>query len=121
MSRDVPEWIGATDSTPVPPRVRVRVFERDGGRCQCGCNTIIRPGMRWETDHRVATINGGENREFNLTTLLLDHHKKKTKQDVATKSKTAAMKAKHLGIKKRSGFRGWRRMNGEIRWAEDRS
>lgn len=118
--RDVPEWIGATDSTPVPPRVRLRVFERDGGRCQCGCNVLIRVGMKWETDHKKAISNGGENRERNLHTLLLDHHKIKTRADKALKAKTYAMKRKNLGLKKRSGFRGWRRMNGEIRWAEGR-
>lgn len=31
--RSVPEWIGASPDTPVPPRVRARVFEAYGGIC----------------------------------------------------------------------------------------
>ena len=33
MPRSVPEWVGRTDDTPVPPRVRLRVLERFGRRC----------------------------------------------------------------------------------------
>lgn len=120
MSRSTDEWRGASDSTPVPPRVRIRQFERDGGVCQCGCKIIIRPGMKWQTDHKVALINGGKNRESNLTTLLTDHHKVKTARDLSVKSKTAAMRAKHLGLKKQSRFpfsrdsRLKKKVNGEV-------
>ena len=70
--------------------------------------------MKWQTDHRVALINGGANRERNLVTLLTDHHKVKTAQDVRVKSKTAKMRAKHLGIKNPRTIRRWRKFNGEI-------
>jgi 5-methylcytosine-specific restriction protein A len=99
MARTAPEWIGKTDDTPVPPRVRVRIFERDGGRCQCGCGRKILVGESWQTDHRVALINDGENRESNLHTVLTAHHKQKTKLDVAEKSKVYERKRKHLGLK----------------------
>jgi 5-methylcytosine-specific restriction protein A len=33
MPRSVAEWIGKTDNTPVPPRVKMRIFERHNGRC----------------------------------------------------------------------------------------
>lgn len=103
--RSVEEWIGAKDDTPVPPRVRLRVFDRDGGRCQCGCTTLIRPGDKWETDHKIALVNGGLNRETNLVTLLAKHHKTKTAADVAEKSKTYERRLKHVGIKpKRASF-----------------
>ena len=104
MSRDVPEWRGKTDSTPVPPRVRIRVFMRDDGCCQCGCGRRIIVGDKWQTDHRKALANGGENRERNLFTLLTEHHKIKTRADVAEKSKVARVRAKHLGIRKPSTF-----------------
>ena len=32
LSRSVPEWIGKTDDTPAPPRVRLRVLERCEGK-----------------------------------------------------------------------------------------
>lgn len=104
MSRSIPEWIGKTDDTPVPPRVRVRVFTQYGGRCQCGCNQIIRPGERWDLEDTKALINGGENRESNKKPWLTEHHRGKTRADVAEKSMVYRKRAKHLGVRKRSTF-----------------
>lgn len=84
MSRIVEEWIGKTADSAIPARVRARVFEAHGGRCHIS-GRKIGAGEPWDCDHVIALINGGENRE-------------KTAQDVATKSKTARMRAKHLGI-----------------------
>lgn len=100
MTRSTSEWIGKTDDTPIPPRVRIRVWDRDGGRCQCGCNRKIVAGEKWDTDHTVALANGGENRERNLRTLLAEHHKAKTVRDVALKSQTYKHRLHHQGIKK---------------------
>lgn len=122
MSRSVDEWVGKTDDQAVPPRVRLRVFELDGGICQCGCFRRITPGMPWMTDHVVALINGGRNRETNLRTLLVDCHKRKTGEDVAEKSAVATVRKKHLGIRKTKGrpmpgsrASGWKRkMDGTV-------
>jgi 5-methylcytosine-specific restriction endonuclease McrA len=103
MSRSVQEWIGRSEDTPVPPRVRLRVFERDGGICQCGCDMVIFAGDKWETDHIVAVINGGENRESNLRTMLVKHHKAKTASDVAEKATVARKRMAHLGLKRSKG------------------
>lgn len=121
MSRAVPEWIGKTDDTPVPPQVRLRVFEKDKGICQCGCKIKIM-GALWETDHTQAIINGGQNRESNLRTLLAKHHKVKTAADVREKSIVRRKRMKFLGIapkkgrpmpgSKASGLR--RRMDGTV-------
>lgn len=62
--RSVPEWIGANVDSPVPDRVRMRVFLKFKGICQECTVKII--GKRWVCDHRIAIINGGENRERNL-------------------------------------------------------
>jgi 5-methylcytosine-specific restriction protein A len=94
--REVPEWIGATPDTPIPMRVKVRVFERFGGRCYLSGRKIM-PGDQWDAEHVIAIINGGENRESNLKPALKGPHREKTKADLATKSKTARVKAKHLG------------------------
>ena len=122
MSRDRPEWIGKTDNTPIPPRIRLRVFEDDGGICQCGCGIKIQSFDDWETDHTIAIINGGENRQSNLRTLLAKHHKVKTAADVREKSIVARKRMKFLGIapkkgrpmpgSKASGFK--KCMNGEV-------
>jgi 5-methylcytosine-specific restriction protein A len=99
MSRELPEWIAKRPDDSVPPRVRVRVFERYGGRCQCGCNRLIRPGEKWDCEDTIALINGGERRESNLKPWLTEHHKIKTKADLAEKSKVYRKKSAHLGIK----------------------
>lgn len=100
MTRAVPEWIGKTDDTPVPPRVRLRVFERFDGHCQCGCNRKIMVGEAWDCEDEIALINGGERRENNLRPFLREHHHEKTKADVAIKSKTYRVRGKHFGLKK---------------------
>ena len=96
MARSVPEWIGKTHDTPIPPRVRLRVFERDGGVCHLS-GRKIRAGEEWDCDHITALINGGEHRESNLAPALRDKHREKTAEDVAEKSKVYRMRAKHLG------------------------
>jgi 5-methylcytosine-specific restriction endonuclease McrA len=99
----VPEWVGRTDDSAVPPRVRDRIFKRYDGRCQCGCNRPIRPGEAWDAEDTIAIINGGERRENNLKPWLVEHHKKKTAADVAEKSKVYRKRSKHIGIKTRKG------------------
>jgi 5-methylcytosine-specific restriction endonuclease McrA len=116
--RSVEEWIGKTPDEPVPPRVRIRVFDRAGGKCQC-CTRKIRAGERWVADHIVALVNGGENSERNLQ-LLCDwcDRKVKTPADVAEKKIVARKRAKHLGIdkpKSRGFDKRWRKkMDGSV-------
>ena len=97
MSREVDEWIGATDDAAIPARVRVRVFQRCGGVCHLS-GIKIRPGDEWDMDHVRALCNGGENRESNLAPALRDKHREKTASDVAQKSKDARVRARHLGV-----------------------
>lgn len=94
--RAVPEWIGKTPDSAIPPRVRLRVFERHGGVCHLS-GRKIRAGDLWECDHVRALINGGEHRESNLAPALKDAHREKTNEDVALKSKIARVRLKHLG------------------------
>lgn len=96
MSRQVDEWWGATDDTPVPPRVRLRVFEAHGGRCHLSGRKIM-PGEAWDLDHVIALINGGQHRESNLAPALKAPHREKTAEDVALKSKLYRIRAKHTG------------------------
>lgn len=114
MSRTPDEWIGADDDTAIPPRVRLRVWERAAGRCQI-CGRKIMLGDSWQADHIVALINGGENRESNLRVACGWCHRMKTKEDVAEKSAVYRKKAKHIGAAapKRPWHPGWKRkMNG---------
>jgi 5-methylcytosine-specific restriction endonuclease McrA len=99
MSRTTPEWIGKSDDEPVPPRVRVRVFEKYGGIC-AECGVRIRSGP-WVCDHRIALINGGANRERNLQPIHGRCDKAKTKRDVAIKSKNYRVRLRHLGLERK--------------------
>ena len=105
MPRALPEWIGSSPDAAVPPRVRLRIFDRYEGRCQCGCGRKILVGERWDAEDEIAIINGGERRESNLRPFLTEHHKPKTAADVALKSANYRRRSKHLGVKKkRSSF-----------------
>ncbi len=124
MSRAVAEWIGKTDDTPVPPRVRARVFDREQGRCHA-CRRQVRPGEPWTCEHLKALINGGENREKNLGVTCRNCLPAKNATDVAKKSKVAT-KRKKLLLRRQSKWRPMpgsrasgmrRRMNGTVeRW-----
>lgn len=98
MSRAVAEWIGKTDDAEIPPRVRLRVFERHNGTCHISGRKIM-PGEPWDCEHVVALINGGEHRESNLAPALRDKHREKTADDVRQKSVTADKRMMNLGIK----------------------
>ena len=105
MSRAVTEWIGRTPDTPIPPRVKLRVFDRHGGTCHLSGRKIM-PGEPWDCDHIVALINGGENRENNLAPALRDKHREKTKADVAEKAIIYRKAAKNIGIRRPSRMQG---------------
>jgi hypothetical protein len=111
--RKLPEWIGKSDDTKPPPRVMLRVFLYFNGRCQCGCKRDISPSEKWQLDHIDALINGGENSEYNLQPLLVEHHRNKTGMDVAEKSKTYRKRSKHVGIKRAKRTIPGRRFNGD--------
>jgi 5-methylcytosine-specific restriction protein A len=95
MTRALPEWIGSSDGAKVPPRVRLRIFERENGRCWISGRKIM-PGDLWDLDHKIALINGGEHRESNLFPALRDKHREKTREDVAEKAAVYAVRSKHV-------------------------
>lgn len=95
--RSVPEWIGATPDTPIPPRVRLRVFERFGGICYLSGRKIM-PGDKWEVEHVKGLAFYGENRESNLAPALVAPHKEKSSRERTAQAKCDRQRAKHLGI-----------------------
>lgn len=104
MARTVKEWIGETDDQRAPPRVRARIFDREGGKCHLCGQPII--GKKWALDHVKALINGGENRETNLKPIHIACHREKTAADVAEKARIAAKRRKHIGIVDAPKLRG---------------
>lgn len=103
MTRSVPEWCGSSPDAKVPPRVRVRIFEKHGGRCYLS-GRKINAGDKWELEHIKALCNGGEHREGNMAPALIAPHKVKTKADRAEKKKVDAIRKRHLGIRTPSKF-----------------
>lgn len=114
--RHVPEWIGKTPDSKVPPHVRMRIFLAHDGRCHLTGRKIM-PADYWELEHKIALCNGGKHRETNMAPALARPHMIKTAQDVKLKAKTDRIRKKHLGIKKPRTIRAWRRFSGEIVYA----
>lgn len=96
--RTVKEWIGKNDDIPVPPHVRLRIFERENGICHISGRKIT-PADQWDLDHKRALCNGGQHRESNLFPAIRSKHREKTAEDVAERATVDRKKSKHLGIK----------------------
>jgi len=112
MTRSVPEWIGRTHDSAIPPRVKDRVARKADDCCQ-KCTRPIMGKLRAEFDHAIPLIVGGEHRENNLQLLCNECHAAKTVLDVKLKSKIASVRQKLvLGIRKPSRFPGSR----DSRW-----
>lgn len=99
MARSTDPWIGKTDDSVPPPRVRLRVFERFAGKCHM-CGRTIRAGETWTCEHLVAIINGGANAEPNLGLTCCNCLPDKNAADVTEKSGVAKIRKKHLGLHK---------------------
>jgi len=109
--RKIVEWIGKTDDAQIPPRVRLRIFNRYGGHCHVS-GIKIRPGDAWHCDHIVALCNGGQHVELNLAPVLTEPHKEKTKLDIKEKSKVAKKRMHHLGIRGKKRTIAYRKFDG---------
>lgn len=101
MARDVEEWVGANDNTPVPDRVRLRVLAKADHRCTI-CTRKLRPGEKWTCEHVIALINWlatvlqpHGNRESNLGVTCCNCLPVKNAADVAEKSDVAEKAKKH--------------------------
>lgn len=107
--RSVEEWIGRDDDEQVPPRVRLRVFEREGGKCTI-CTRKVRTGEPWTCEHVIALCNGGKNCESNLAITCCNCLSVKNADDAYEKSAIYKRRAKHLGIslKPKRRFGAWK-------------
>lgn len=123
MARTVAEWIGETDDTAIPDRVRLRVYDRLKQQCH-RCGRKIRGGSeRWTCEHLIAIINWRAtdekphgNRESNLALTCSNCLPAKNREDVAEKSAIYDVRRKHLLTKRPSrtfqyppGYNPWTR------------
>lgn len=96
MARARKPWVGRTDDSKAPPRVRQRIFDAHDGTCHI-CDLSIKPGETWHLDHMLALIAGGENAEHNLAPAHTHCNLAKGQRESAEKSKIAKIRGKHIG------------------------
>lgn len=102
MPRSVPEWIATSDDQAIPTRVKLRVWERCGGRCALS-GRKLRPGDAYDFDHIKPLILGGGHREGNLQVVARDKHREKSAVEQTELAVADRIRAKHLGIRKTKG------------------
>ena len=102
IGRSTEEWIGVTADTPIPEYVRIRVFERYGGKCYLTGKRLM-PG-EYDIDHIKSLKNGGQNRESNLAPIWRKRHREKTAQENSEGAKADRIKAKHFGQKRKGSI-----------------
>lgn len=117
MTRAVPEWIAKSDDAKIPPRVRLRIFERYHGVCYLSGRKIM-AGDKWDAEHIKALCNGGEHREMNLAPALVAPHKVKTKADRELKKRADKRRKRSIGIRRPRSITRWRNFRGKIVIAE---
>lgn len=98
MSRTIPEWIGKTDDSVPPPRVKQRILvERQDRKCAL-TGAPIPPGITPHYDHIIPLRDGGENRESNLQAVMPDAHKRKTAREAKERAKVDAIIKSSYGL-----------------------
>ena len=101
--RAVPEWVGRDPDTAIPDRVKLRIYDRQNGRCD-GCKRKFDAKLPPEYDHRPALKNSGQNRESMIFAVCHECHLARTRVDVAEKSETATIRLKHIMPKESKGW-----------------
>jgi 5-methylcytosine-specific restriction protein A len=92
-----PEWIADHPDQAVPKLVKLRIWEREEGRCYLTGLKINALKDAFEYEHVIALANGGQHRESNIRLALTDAHKAKTRADIDVTVKTRRQRLKHLG------------------------
>ncbi|MEM6622975.1 MAG: HNH endonuclease signature motif containing protein [Pseudomonadota bacterium] len=96
-----------------------RLLEFNGKCADCSCKTGGSNGLEW--DHIIPLMLGGDDELENLQPLCKACHRAKTKTDQGHIAKSKRMQQRAMGVKKQPkgrGFRGWRRFDGTIVWAD---
>jgi 5-methylcytosine-specific restriction protein A len=97
---------------------RVRIFDKACGICHI-CEQPIRK-QPWDIDHIKPLWLGGEDDEGNLSPVHKTCHQDKTAAEAPVRAKGTRVRARHIGVKKPTTFRGWRRFDGTLVYANDR-
>lgn len=90
--------------------------DRSGGKCE-RCGAPLATGAI-EYDHIIACELGGSNSLQNCMCVCRACHSTKTrKQDAPAIAKAKRRKRRHVGIKQPTKFRGWKKMDGTVVYA----
>jgi 5-methylcytosine-specific restriction protein A len=101
-------------------KTKALAFQRANGRCE-ECGFRLTPG-KIEYDHRNPDGLTGEPTLSNCVCLCTQCHKDKTRKDVSNIARANRREARHIGAhKSKQPFRGWRRFNGSLVFAKDRT
>lgn len=85
--------------------VRVQVIKRAMQPNGCVyCEKCGQQAKRYEIDHEIPDAMGGEPTAANAVLMCIECHKEKTKLDFGNIAKAKRVEARHLGIKKATGF-----------------
>lgn len=113
--RSVDLWSSTNPDAAIPARVKLRVFERCGGKCALTGKKLM-PGDAYDFDHIIPLALGGAHAEDNLQVVWREAHRKKTAADIGVIRKADRIRTKHLGLKPRSPAWGnkSRKLNGTV-------
>lgn len=103
--RQVAEWIATSDDQAIPKAVRLRIWEREGGRCYLTGLKINALKDAYEFEHVIPLAHGGGHRESNIRLALKDAHKLKSATDAKVTSKLRRMSLKDKGLWPKSPHR----------------
>lgn len=95
--------VSATPRRPMSQTRRLRIWEAHGGVCIL-CERKIQAGEKWIVEHPIALGLGGSDDDKDLGPAHETCRRVKDKADLPAIAKAKRMKAKHIGIRKRSSF-----------------
>lgn len=101
-SRSCPEWFGKHPDAAIPNRVKIRVFEKQGGKCAITGKRL--QAGQWDIDHITPLKDGGEHRESNLQAVSREAHRAKTAKENHARAKVNRVQSKHVLPKKQGSI-----------------
>jgi 5-methylcytosine-specific restriction enzyme A len=97
-------------------KIKVAAFERAKGHCQ-ECTRKLSPGDI-HYDHIIPCASGGDASLNNCAVLCRSCHAwKTTDRDIPAIAKGKRVRLRHIGARRMGSFRGWRKMNGQVVYA----